>query len=72
VVCAVCGKPRRADTGAVHIREEVPMQTTVDKPKTAAHDADWLPGVAEDIAFIAMLFFGILIAAAILALAIAF
>jgi hypothetical protein len=48
------------------------MPTTVHRQKHADHDADWLPGVAEDIAFIAMLFFGILIAAAILALAIAF
>jgi hypothetical protein len=72
VVCAVCGQPQRVETGAVHTREEVIMPTTVHRQKHADHDADWLPGVAEDIAFIAMLFFGILIAAAILALAIAF
>lgn len=48
------------------------MQTTVDRPKTARHDTDWFAGVMEDVAFIAMLFSGIVIAAAILALAIAF
>ena len=48
------------------------MHTTVEKPEARDHDADWLPGVVEDVAFIAMLFFGILIAAAVLALAIAF
>ena len=48
------------------------MHATVDKPPTRDHDADWLPGVIEDVAFIAMLFAGIVVAAAILALAIAF
>jgi hypothetical protein len=69
VVHAVCGSAARIETGAVHIREEVTMQTTVDRPKN--HDADWLTGVAEDIAFIVMVFSGIVIVAAILALIIA-
>jgi hypothetical protein len=46
------------------------MHTRVEKP--AAHDQDWLTGLAEDAAFIVMLFSGIVIAAAIVALFIAF
>jgi hypothetical protein len=45
------------------------MHTTVQKPQ--AHDQDWLAGVVEDAAFIVMLFSGIVIAAAIIALFIA-
>jgi hypothetical protein len=71
VVRAVCGPALRVETGAVHIRQEVTMQTTVDRPRNPDHDSDWFAGVAEDIAFIAMLFSGIVVAAAIIALAIA-
>ena len=47
------------------------MHTTVEKPQARDHTEDWFAGVAEDVAFIAMLFSGIVVAAAILALAIA-
>jgi hypothetical protein len=47
------------------------MLTTVDKPQAHDHSVDWLAGLAEDAAFIVMLFSGIVIVAAILALAIA-
>jgi hypothetical protein len=59
------------ETGALHIREEVTMQTTVDRPKTADHDLGWFAGVAEDVAFGVMLFSGVVIVAAIIALLIA-
>jgi hypothetical protein len=45
------------------------MHSTVEKP--GAHDRDWLTGLAEDAAFIVMLFSGIVMAAAIIALFIA-
>jgi hypothetical protein len=45
------------------------MHSTVEKP--GAHDQDWLTGLAEDAAFIVMLFSGIVTAAAIIALLIA-
>jgi divalent metal cation (Fe/Co/Zn/Cd) transporter len=48
------------------------MHTTVERPEARDHTTDWFAGVAEDVAFIAMLFSGIVVAAAILALAIAF
>ena len=48
------------------------MHTTVESPKARDHTTDWLAGVVEDVAFIAMLFSGIVVAAAILALAIMF
>ncbi len=47
------------------------MQTTVDRPKTADHDTNWFAGMAEDVAFIVMLFSGVVIVAAIIALLIA-
>jgi hypothetical protein len=47
------------------------MQTTVDRPKTADHDLGWFAGVAEDVAFGVMLFSGVVIVAAIIALLIA-
>lgn len=46
------------------------MHTTVERPETRDHTEDWLAGVLEDVAFIAMMFSGIVVAAAILALAI--
>jgi hypothetical protein len=69
VVHAVCGRAFRIETGAVHTREEVTMQTTGDSSKK--HDSDWFTGVGEDAAFILMLFSGIVIVVAILALIIA-
>jgi hypothetical protein len=47
------------------------MLTTVDKPEARDHSMDWVAGVAEDVAFIVMLFSGVVMVAAILALAIA-
>lgn len=46
------------------------MQTTVDRPEHSERTVDWLAGLAEDVAFAVMLFSGIVIAAAIIALAI--
>jgi hypothetical protein len=66
----VCRRASRVETGAIHAPEEVTMQTTVDRPKHPDHDSDWFAGVVEDVAFITMLFSGIVIIAAIIALAI--
>jgi hypothetical protein len=59
-----------AETGDVHIREEAIMQTTIDGPKVRDR-ASRLGDLAEDAAFVLMLFSGAVIAVAIIALAIA-
>jgi hypothetical protein len=47
------------------------MLSTVEKPEAHDHSTDWLAGVAEDAAFIVMLFSFIVAIAAIIALEIA-
>jgi len=67
VVGTLGGPVPGAETADVHIREEAGMATTVDKREPKDRTVNRLADLAEDAAFVVMLFSGIVMVAALVA-----
>jgi hypothetical protein len=67
VVRTLGGPVRRAETADVHTREEATMATTVDKREPKDRTMNRLADLAEDAAFLVVLFSGVVMVAALIA-----
>jgi hypothetical protein len=65
VVCTLGALFAPAETRSVHICEELTMRTTVDEQRARNRTTDRRADLAEDLAFVVMLFSGIVMAVAI-------
>jgi hypothetical protein len=65
VICTLGALFAPAETGSVHIREELTMRTIVDEQRARNRTADRRADLAEALAFVVMLFSGIVMAVAI-------
>jgi hypothetical protein len=60
---------RRSETADVHSCQEVTMLATIDKRDAKDRTIDHLAGLAEDAAFLVMIFSGVVIIATLIAVA---
>jgi hypothetical protein len=65
VVCTLGAPLAPAETLGVHLREELTMRTTVDEQRARDRTTDRRADLAEDAAFVVMLFSGIVLVVAI-------
>jgi hypothetical protein len=65
VVCTLGATDAPAETRGVHLREELTMRTTVEQQRTRDRTTDRRAYLAEDVAFLVMLFSGIVMVVAI-------
>jgi hypothetical protein len=65
VVCTLGASFAPAETRGVHLREELTMRTTVDEQRARDRTTDRRADLTEDVAFVVMLFSGIVLVVAI-------
>jgi hypothetical protein len=65
VVCTLGASFAPTETRGVHLREELTMRTTVDEQRARDRTTDRRADLAEDVAFVVMLFSGIVLVVAI-------